>query len=329
MSASSRNRSRGQVWARSHARRFSRGAFSATKRRSWRRSSAMWSGSSRAVSLHHSPVKLGLALLDEGRDRLAPVGGHVGEDFVGDGGVRHLRGQRLQREVGDGLGPAHRPARVGEDLGDDLGDPGVELVGGDDVVDEADFGGALAADSISPVIRNSLARAKPMSCGQITAPPSPATSPTLTCGSPMTAVSAATMTSHSSAIVAPSPAAAPFRRQMIGFSISSSDETMRLASGAMARNVRGSSMCCWNQAMSPPAQKARPAPVSTIDVAVRIVLRVLKHARQFVVHGGVDGVDGRRPGERDGQDARVAGEAQARVLSECRHYRSSRYAGRG
>ena len=43
----------------------------------------------------------------------------------------------------------------------------------------------------SPANKYSLARAKPMSCGQISAPPSPATRPVLTCGSPILAWSAA------------------------------------------------------------------------------------------------------------------------------------------
>ena len=39
---------------------------------------------------------------------------------------------------------------------------------------------------------------------------------------------------------------------------------MRLASGAMARKLHGSSIWLRNHSVSPPAQKALPAPVSTI-----------------------------------------------------------------
>ena len=55
--------------------------------------------------------------------------------------------------------------------------------------------------------RENEARAGPTARGQIAAPPSPATIPTLTWGSPMVAVSAMKMTSQRSAIDAPRPMA--------------------------------------------------------------------------------------------------------------------------
>ena len=61
----------------------------------------------------------------------------------------------------------------------------------------------------SPVSRYSLARAGPTASGQAMVPPSPATSPTRTWGSASVADSAMRITSHSSAMLAPSPTAGP------------------------------------------------------------------------------------------------------------------------
>ena len=51
---------------------------------------------------------------------------------------------------------------------------------------------------------------------------------------------------------------------MMGFSISSRLETIRLASHAMARKFAGSSIWVSNQSKSPPALKALPRPVKTM-----------------------------------------------------------------
>ena len=95
------------------------------------------------------------------------------------------------------------------------------------------------------------------------APPSPAESPILTCRSPIRAVSDAMTMSQKSATVAPSPTASPFRRQITGFSRSSRPKTICFASTAIPSKIAGSSIASCSQSMSPPAQKARPAPVST------------------------------------------------------------------
>ena len=64
----------------------------------------------------------------------------------------------------------------------------------------------------------------------MTAPPSPATIPARTWGSAMCAVSAMRITSHSSAMDAPSPTAGPFTAQTTGTSMSRRSVTMRRAS---------------------------------------------------------------------------------------------------
>ncbi len=69
--------------------------------------------------------------------------------------------------------------------------------------------------------------------------------------------------SQNSAIVAPSPAAAPFTLAMIGFSRSRSEKTISFASATIVSNKAGLSMASCIQGMSPPAENARPAPVST------------------------------------------------------------------
>ena len=58
-------------------------------------------------------------------------------------------------------------------------------------------------------------RDRPSSSGQMTAPPSPATRPTFTCGSSTTALSLITNRSHSSAIDAPATRTASSRRSLI------------------------------------------------------------------------------------------------------------------
>ena len=66
-------------------------------------------------------------------------------------------------------------------------------------------------------MRNSLARFGPTSNGHMRAPPSPATRPMLTCGSPNLALCEAKTTSQHNASVAPSPMASPFTEAMIGW----------------------------------------------------------------------------------------------------------------
>ena len=56
-------------------------------------------------------------------------------------------------------------------------------------------------------MRYSLARLMPSSIGQSTQPPSPATRPACTCGSPMRAADDMKTTSQKSASVAPMPSA--------------------------------------------------------------------------------------------------------------------------
>ncbi len=75
---------------------------------------------------------------------------------------------------------------------------------------------ASSAVRRSPVIRYSLARLMPTSIGHSTGPPSPATMPAFTCGSPMRAPSAMYTTSQNSASVAPSPIAWPLMAAIIG-----------------------------------------------------------------------------------------------------------------
>ena len=108
-----------------------------------------------------------------------------------------------------------------------------------------------------------FAASGPSSSGQIAAPPSPATSPTWTCGSRMIASSAMTITSQSSAIDAPRPTAGPFNAHTIGTSTSSMSQTICLPSRRSSFS-RSGARSAGNQAMSPPAEKAEPDPVSTI-----------------------------------------------------------------
>jgi len=108
-----------------------------------------------------------------------------------------------------------------------------------------------------------LARLKPTSAGQITAPPSPAGRPNFTWGSAILACSAAIVMSQNSAIVAPRPMAAPLTLAMIGFGQSRMAWTSFLPFSNSARNSFGSSIISWIAEASPPAQKALPAPVRT------------------------------------------------------------------
>ena len=73
--------------------------------------------------------------------------------------------------------------------------------------------------------------------------------------------------SHASAIACPAPAAAPFTIAIVGLGISCSSREIsirarrRATSSSELRGTVSSAM----RLTSPPAQNARPAPVSTID----------------------------------------------------------------
>ena len=121
---------------------------------------------------------------------------------------------------------------------------------------------ASSAVTGSPVSRYCFAIAGPTAMGQITVPPSPATIPTRTCGSSITALLAMKMVSVSSAMEAPSPAAAPFKAQTIGNSTSSRSQISCFASRRRCSSALGSCRV-GNQSKSPPALNARPEPVSS------------------------------------------------------------------
>ena len=127
---------------------------------------------------------------------------------------------------------------------------------------------ASSAPTGSPVIRNRFATAGPTARGQITTPPSPATRPTRTWGSPIRAVSAMNIVSQSRATEAPRPMAWPLSAHTIGNSMS-----RRSQMSAFASRRRWSSFSVLsrvgNQVKSPPAQNAFFDPVSRIALASR------------------------------------------------------------
>ena len=82
------------------------------------------------------------------------------------------------------------------------------------------------------------------------------------------AVSAITITSHSSATDAPSPTAGPLSAHTIGTSTSSRFQISCLPSRRSAWS-RSGLRSSGNHDMSPPAENARPDPVSTIARASR------------------------------------------------------------
>ena len=98
-----------------------------------------------------------------------------------------------------------------------------------------------------------------MSSGQMTQPPSPATRPMLTWVSPMRAVSAMKVVSQRRATEAPNPAAGPLMAAMSGASQLTMFCTAHFAPRRMSIPPLGP-----KSFMSPPAQKAGPAPVRTM-----------------------------------------------------------------
>ena len=80
-----------------------------------------------------------------------------------------------------------------------------------------------------------------MSSGQVTAPPSPATRPMLTCGSDMNALSAMYTTSQLTATLQPRPTAAPLTAAMTGLGNSAIASSSRHAPRSDSRRRSGSS----------------------------------------------------------------------------------------
>jgi hypothetical protein len=99
--------------------------------------------------------------------------------------------------------------------------------------------------------------------GQVTALPSPATRPTVTCGSARNVSSAMKTTSQSVANVQPSPTAGPFTAATIGTRTPSMASTSRLAWRIALPRACWSSAKRGKSAVLPPALNARPPPVST------------------------------------------------------------------
>src|ERR1700730_4630785 len=165
---------------------------------------------------------------------------------------------------------------------------------------------ASAAVIRSPVNKYSLARAKPMSWGQISAPPSPATRPAMTCGSPILAWSAAMIMSQSSATVAPRAdrmAIDPRDDRLVAFQ-HAEDDPPRLGHTGLPR---GRIVDLLLHGDHVPAGRERPArPGQHDDVHVGIVVHVVPDAGHRGVH---------RPGERVEGLGRVQGYGEHLVLS--------------
>ena len=119
----------------------------------------------------------------------------------------------------------------------------------------------------SPVYRYSRVLMIGPSNGQNAAPPSPATSPTATCGSARYADSDISRMSHNSATLQPNPTAGPLTAAMIGSGKRSISSMICEPSRMLSSRATGSSRKVVIQFRSPPAQNARPAPVSTTTLA--------------------------------------------------------------
>ena len=126
---------------------------------------------------------------------------------------------------------------------------------------------AVAAGMRSPVYRYSRVLMIGPSNGQNAAPPSPATSPTATCGSARYADSDISRMSHNSATLQPNPTAGPLTAAMIGSGKRSISSMICEPSRMLSSRATGSSRKVVIQFRSPPAQNARPAPVSTTTLA--------------------------------------------------------------
>ena len=96
-----------------------------------------------------------------------------------------------------------------------------------------------------------------MSSGQNAAPPSPATRPTETCGSARYAVSDISTMSHSTAMLQPSPTAAPFTAAITGSGKRSISSMIWAPSRRLSSRATGSSRNEVIQSRSPPALNAR------------------------------------------------------------------------
>src|SRR5215469_508595 len=120
---------------------------------------------------------------------------------------------------------------------------------------------ASAAVIRSPVNKYSLARAKPISCGQIRAPPSPATRPALTCESPILAWSAAIMMSAKQGYrcaKSDSMAIDPCDDRFVAFQHAEDDPLCLRHTGLPCVGIVDLFMLAIT---FPPAENARPAPV--------------------------------------------------------------------
>ena len=122
---------------------------------------------------------------------------------------------------------------------------------------------ASAALSLSPVIASASARARPTRCGSSHVPPQSGISPIFENAWMKLAERAATTMSQPSAKLAPAPAATPLTAATTGTGI----ERMRSASGRYSRSMTSptstSSPAMPASLRSCPAQKPRPAPVTT------------------------------------------------------------------
>ena len=122
--------------------------------------------------------------------------------------------------------------------------------------------------------------------GRRCTPPAAAMRPTRGSGNPNVACSAATMTSHASAISRPPPSAKPFTAAMIGFN--RSKRAVRPANPFFG--TRG--MPCWAVHLrSLPAENAfSPAPVRMPTQQVRVGREIVPHPVELLVRTGMEGV---------------------------------------
>ena len=137
---------------------------------------------------------------------------------------------------------------------------------------------ASRAPSLSPVIASAMARARPTRCGSSQVAPLSGTRPILLKAWMKLAPGAAMAMSQAMATEAPAPAATPFtahtvgtrtliRRRVVGL------KAWSITGPGSARNMRSSPGRKSNSDRSAPAQKPRPAPVSTsarIDLSASI-----------------------------------------------------------
>ena len=141
-------------------------------------------------------------------------------------------------------------------------------------------------------------------------PPSPATMPTRTCGSPIVAVSAMKMTSQRSAIEAPSPMAWPFSAATIGHLDVEQipDELL----GVAAQRFHPTGLAQRGEPGEVAAGAERAAAAGEEHAArVGLAPEPREERGEIVVQGLVDGVQrARRVGDRDAQH--VAARARAR-----------------